>query len=129
MGRGAFKKDGSQITSIDCSGLTNLLYRSQGIEIARDAHDQRLQCKEIAFEELQPADLIFIAADVKRPNHTTHVMLYKEGDTMLEACMDAGCVRWITAEQKLGRPLNEIKSGDIVNNNIVWFGTFEDTKK
>lgn len=120
-GRSAFKKGGHQMTSIDCSGLTNLLYRFQGIEIPRDAHDQRIKCQEIEFKDLQMADFVF-TADIKRPERVSHVMLYKEGDVMLEASLDVGCVRFITGQEKLGKPLSEIKSGENVGKAIVWFG-------
>lgn len=121
-GRSAFKKESQQITSIDCSGLTNLLYRSQGIDIPRDAHDQRLQCREIEFEDLQIADFIF-TAEIKRPERVSHVMLYKGDDILLEASLDAGKVRFITGREKLGKSLSKIKSGENVGNHLVWFGT------
>lgn len=122
-GRSAFKKNCSQITSIDCSGLSNLLYRFQGIEIARDAHDQRLQCKEIEYEDLQPADFIF-TADIGHPERIRHVMLFKQDDIMLEASLDADCVRYISGEEKLGKSLSKIKSGENVGKFIVWFGAY-----
>lgn len=120
-GRSAFKKEGNQITSIDCSGLTNLLYRFRGIEIPRDAHDQRLQCQEIEFKDLQIADFIF-TADIKRPERVSHVMLYNGSDIMLEATLDVNRTRFISGQEKLGKPLAEIKSGENVGKSIVWFG-------
>lgn len=121
-GRSAFNRESNFITSMDCSGLTNLLYRVQGFEIPRDAHDQRRQCQEIEFEVLQPADFIF-TADIESSERVGHVMLYKEGDTLLEASLDTGCTRFITGKEKLGKPLSEIKSGEHIGKFIVWFGS------
>jgi gamma-D-glutamyl-L-lysine dipeptidyl-peptidase len=124
-GRSAYKKGTNPLTSVDCSGLINLLYRYQGLEIPRDAHDQRLYCKEIEFQELQMADFVFMAHS-HRPERIFHVMLYKAGDVVLEATMDVGYTRLITGKEKLGKSLSAIKSGDTVGKYIVWFGTLKE---
>lgn len=107
-----------QVTSVDCSALASLLYRSQGITLPRDARDQKRLCKTIEYEELQKADLIFLASP-QDPDAVTHVMLYLENDMMLEATMDSGNVRFISGKRKFGKMLKELKSGDIVNDHIV----------
>jgi gamma-D-glutamyl-L-lysine dipeptidyl-peptidase len=47
--------------SLDCSGLTHLLYRRFGHIIARDAQDKVGVGSAVAIEDLQPGDLMFFA--------------------------------------------------------------------
>lgn len=68
-----------QIASVDCSGLTNLLYRAQGIYIPRNAHDQYLM--SLSVDTLQPADLLYLAKD----NYITHVIMKLDTETFIEA--------------------------------------------
>lgn len=109
------------ITSVDCSGLTNLLYRLHGIEIPRDAHDQFLKCKAVNFDELVEGDLVF-TADVKKPLRMNHVMLFAGNDLLLEASMGPKCVRFVKVEDKLGKKLSGVRSGETVGESVVHFG-------
>jgi len=50
---------GRSIWGIDCSGLTQNLFRMMGIKLKRDAKDQALQGNEIKFEDRASGDLAF----------------------------------------------------------------------
>jgi hypothetical protein len=62
------------VTSVDCSGLVNIVYRACGLLIPRNAHDQLLFADVINSDALNQGDLIFLI------NHKTgrarHVILY-----------------------------------------------------
>ena len=66
---------GMTALGIDCSGLTSLVYRVNGIEVLRDADlqfaDPRLQ--PVESPDLRPGDLVFFG---KKKDDITHVGLY-----------------------------------------------------
>lgn len=115
-------KNQCQITGVDCSGLTRLLYYMHGIQLPRDAHDQYRNCQPIEFEQMKKADLIFLA-ETKRPERISHVMLYDVGDQILEATLDTGTIRLVTGKEKLGKMLKDIKSGERLEKYILFFGS------
>lgn len=69
---------------MDCSSLIDLLFRAQGKSIPRDAHPQQLKCKKIEKHQLQPGDLVYLNR-LDNPGKTTHVLLYKDPQTCIEA--------------------------------------------
>jgi hypothetical protein len=114
-GRSAFL---TRESSCDCSGLVHLLYQQEGICLPRDAHDQFLFSKMVSYEELKPADLIFLSSG----DRVHHVMLFIEGDLFLEAT--GGQVREVvisSGEKKLGKRLDKIKNGEKVGVFRVFF--------
>ena len=62
---------GTSAYGIDCSGLTQLMYRVAGVMIRRDAHIQRSddRFEPVSFEHLQAGDLVFFGTEKK----VTHV--------------------------------------------------------
>ncbi len=54
------------VASVDCSGLIHLLYRAQGIQLPRNAHEQYLFGTEA---DLAPGNPIYLSKDGKRYNH------------------------------------------------------------
>ena len=109
------------LTSLDCSGFTNLLYRTQGMDIPRDAHDQFLQSKSIEYSEMLPGDLVFLAY-ASRPERMDHVMLFTGHDGLFESTMSHKKIRAVTGMEKLGKPLHEIGNGQTVGEYKVHFG-------
>ncbi len=104
-GRSAFFPDqNTPLTSMDCSGFSNLLYRARGIDIPRDAHDQYLASQKIQCSELKEGDLIF-SRSASKPDRIDHVLLFVSQDRMMEATMQANCIRLVTAEEKFGHSL------------------------
>lgn len=85
------------ISSVDCSGLVHLLYKSLGILIPRDAHDQWLKCKTISHSNLLPGDCIF-----RRPEkneRVSHVGIFLGFDKILEAPQSGENVRIVPLEK------------------------------
>lgn len=91
------------ISSVDCSSLIQLLYRTQGIHIPRDAHDQFLKATPIQATEMQMGDLIYLAR-LENPKRMTHLILYTGEMTFLEAPRSGKFVRVL----RILSPLEEI---------------------
>ncbi len=110
-----------QLTGVDCSGLVNLAYRSVGIEIPRDAHEQSLRAHPVAT--LQPADLIFLSAK-DAPQRIVHVMLYAGDGQVIEGPGTGLSVRRIAVAERLGVPVEQLRSGAVIDGQTVTFGTY-----
>ncbi len=87
-GRGGNVK--GAISSVDCSGLIDLVYRAQGIAIPRDAHDQYLA--SIPTRSPQKGDAIFLCREFQK-ERISHVLLYDTERRALEAPETGKCVR------------------------------------
>jgi hypothetical protein len=109
------------VTGIDCSGLVNLAYRSVGVDIPRDAHEQFLRAKPVTT--LQPADLIFLS-ERTNPKRIVHVMLYAGEGEIIEGPGTGTTVHRITLVQRLGQPLDELSPGAVIDEQTVFFGSY-----
>jgi cell wall-associated NlpC family hydrolase len=112
---------GSDVTGVDCSALVNLAYRTVGLAIPRDAHEQSLRATPVAT--LQPADLIFLS-EPSNPQRIVHVMLYADGGTVIEGPGTGQHVRRIAVAERLGQPVETLVPGTIVNDQTVSFGAY-----
>lgn len=130
-GRSSFDPDNhGVITSVDCSGLSSLLYRvAHGVDIPRDAHDQFLKCKPCNPSNLKIGDFIFFAS-VAKPERMNHVMIYAGYDEILEATEQTHSVQIISFKDKIGLSLKELSNQMkvTVNNkakdeNLIFFGS------
>lgn len=110
-----------QVTGVDCSGLINLAYRAAGLDIPRDAHEQFLRAQPIRRPET--ADVIFLSAR-GHPKQIVHVMLYAGDGHVIEGPGTGQAVRRIRLEERLGRPLDELAPGAVIDGQTVFFGTF-----
>ena len=116
---------------VDCSGLINLAYRVHGIDVPRDAHDQRRLAKPVERARLQPGDLVFLT-EPGLPGRISHVMLFTGGDSLLEARKSADRVLRSSFTERFGKPLSELESGDEVvdatyakpRRRRVYFGAY-----
>jgi gamma-D-glutamyl-L-lysine dipeptidyl-peptidase len=114
---------GRSSSGVDCSGLVNLAYRANGIDLPRDSGDQRRMSKAITAEELEPADLVFVSAkdDFGR---IVHVMLYAGGEDLIESPETGKTVRRVTFEEKFGMDISEFKKASfIAGNRKIWLGS------
>ncbi len=75
---------GMTAQGLDCSGLTSLVYRMNGIEVRRDADlqftDPRLE--PVGKEDLRPGDLVFFG---KKKDEITHVGMFVGGGRFISA--------------------------------------------
>ncbi|WP_180365218.1 C40 family peptidase, partial [Staphylococcus caeli] len=80
-----YKWGGSQMSNanqadgaLDCSGLTQGLYKKIGFDLPRVTTEQVNAGKEVSKSEIQPGDLVFY-------NGTGHVAIYIGNDTVIHA--------------------------------------------
>jgi len=113
----------STFSGVDCSGLTNLVYRVNGIDIPRNAGDQKWGAKEIPYTLLKKADFIFASAEGSFDT-ITHVMLYLEGDSFIESSETGSRVNVTTFKEKFGFTLEQLSRKDFVTEKKkISFGT------
>lgn len=109
------------VTGVDCSGLVNLAYRTVGVRIPRDAHEQFLRARKIVRPQV--ADLVFLAKP-DAPRTITHVLLSMGEDWLIEGAGTGETVRRIEAVHRFGKPLAQITPGERVGEYIVYFGAY-----
>lgn len=109
-------------TGVDCSGLVNLVFRANRIDIPRDACDQWREAEKIPLENIEPCDLIFLSAEEK-PDSITHVMLYAGGEEFIEAAETGGTVRINTFREKFGMSRSELIQNHLaIGSRTMYFG-------
>lgn len=74
---------GSSSNGIDCSGLTQRVYRMAGRKLPRDSRDQEKLGLSISFEDRRPGDLAFFTK--ARQEKITHVGLVLDKDDIIHA--------------------------------------------
>lgn len=113
--------EAAAVTGVDCSGLVNLAYRTAGLAIPRDAHEQSLKAR--AVEAPQPADLIFLS-EPGNPTRIVHVMLYAGDGEVIEGPGTGQAVRRMAIAQRLGERLDRLTPGHVVKDQTVSFGAY-----
>jgi cell wall-associated NlpC family hydrolase len=106
---------------VDCSGLVNLAYRTAGVAIPRDAHEQFLRAAPVAVP--RPADLVFLS-ERNNPSRIVHVMLYVGDGDVIEGPGTGQAVRRIALTKRLGRGDGRVEPGTLVEGQAVTFGSF-----
>lgn len=120
-GRSAYLEGSVPLTSVDCSGLVNLLYRVIGYKIPRNAQDQLLFCNPCSVEELKPGDLLF-STDPSNERRIDHVMIYAGGEEILEATARTKSVRRVSLKERFDSKLADIFNGCEVADRRLYFG-------
>ncbi len=130
-GRSMFMADlTATVTGVDCSGLTNLIYRVNDIDIPRDAHDQYLAARRAAglvSENMTggspgAGDLIFVSRQ-NQPDLVDHVMLSTGGETFIEALETGSSAKERTFQEKLGVDLAGLeKLKFTIQGKRIYFG-------
>ncbi len=116
--------------SCDCSGLINLVYRANGLEIPRNANAIWLRSSKIKTgSKLLPGDLIFFAYP-DRPDHVHHILLFIGNEMLIESCVAKG-ITLRTAQERLGKPVATIVYGDTIKTTdittceyLIYFGSY-----
>lgn len=99
----------STFTSVDCSGLVHLSYRTQGIKIPRDADCQFRLCQEIKPKNLRAADLIFLFP--VEGGRVNHVILYIGNDQFIDANISDKKVVMSSGQERFGIPFSQMDNG------------------
>jgi cell wall-associated NlpC family hydrolase len=85
---------GTSLTAgVDCSGFTMSVYKQFGVNINRTSRDQYLQGTAVAYEDLQPGDLVFF--NTGGNTQISHVGMYI-GDNKYIHSTDGGNVNGVT---------------------------------
>ena len=111
----------ARLTGMDCSGLVNLAYRATGVRISRDAHEQFLRARPVATPQM--ADLIFLS-ERNHPQRIVHVMLYAGAGEVIEGPGTGFAVRRIAVVKRLGRAIETLAPGDVVDGQTIVFGSY-----
>lgn len=118
-------------SSVDCSGLVNISFLSQGLHIPKNSHSQYLSSEHLSYGcDLQVGDLVFMAPRTSGERWMSHVMLYAGDDMLLEAAASSKKVQEITFLQKFGKKYSELQSGDVVTQLVtdkqyhIYFGSY-----
>lgn len=81
---------GKVLQGVDCSGLTQIVMKLNGVQIARDASQQAMQGTPVTFlQEARTGDLAFFANEEGKINH---VGILLSEHAILHATETAGCV-------------------------------------
>lgn len=97
-GRSSYNGRGD--SGCDCSGLVDLLFRTQGISIPRNACDQYLASKKIPLIMVKPGDLLFLAPKTPK-GKINHVMLYLGDGKALEATEISMSIRVCSIKKRI----------------------------
>ena len=96
---------------VDCSGLTQQVYKQQGINIPRTAYEQSKNVAPVARENLQPGDLVFFDTVLNNGKSVDHVGIYAGNGQMVHASSSKGVTTtnmnsdyWKARYIKGGRP-------------------------
>jgi gamma-D-glutamyl-L-lysine dipeptidyl-peptidase len=107
---------------VDCSGLINLVFRVNNIDIPRNAHVQWLVTPKITHDAMQPGDLIFMSSQGEF-SKISHVMIFLGGDEVIEALETGAAVKTDSFRDKFGKSLVELAKQDlIIENKRIYCG-------
>ncbi len=71
--------------SFDCSGFTQKVYRSIGINLPRVSRNQAMVGKLVRFDELQKGDMVFFDTSRANRGRVNHVGIYLEDGKFIHA--------------------------------------------
>jgi cell wall-associated NlpC family hydrolase len=103
-------------SGVDCSGLTNLVFRANNIDIPRNAHVQWMVTPKITQEAMQPGDLIFVS-NQDEFYKISHVMIFLDEEEFIEALETGSIVKRNSFRDKFGKTLVELAKQDLVIEN------------
>lgn len=96
---------------VDCSGLTQQVYKNQGINLPRTALEQSKSVKTISQKNMKPGDLIFFDTVMNNGKSVDHVGIYAGNGKMTHASSSKGVTTvpmttkyWQSRLTKVGRP-------------------------
>ena len=78
---------GTTTSGLDCSGFSQLVYKSIGMNIPRNSLEQYKSGKEVALSDLKVGDLVYNGFGT---NGSSHIMMYIGDGEVIEATTDNG---------------------------------------
>jgi cell wall-associated NlpC family hydrolase len=81
----------SASTGFDCSGLTQAVYKLNGLSIPRTSRDQYAKGSNISRDKLRGGDLLFFSGS--KGKNVTHVAIYIENGTFIHAPSSGQVIR------------------------------------
>jgi cell wall-associated NlpC family hydrolase len=94
-------------TGVDCSGLSGLAYRSLGVHLPHNARNQLRYTQPIPLGDLERGDLVF-ASSTNGADGVSHVLIFDEGEQLIESSSQYGVTRWTTFNDKYGFTRQEL---------------------
>ena len=73
---------------VDCSGLIQTTFAARGVKFPRDSAQQVFHGATVAFESIQPGDLLFFSGE--SGSRITHVAFAGDGDTLIHSTLACG---------------------------------------
>jgi len=111
-------------SGVDCSGLTNLVFRVNNIDIPRDAQDQWIMAENITHKHLKSGDLIFLSAEGIK-DRIVHVMIYIGENRFIEALETGSRVQINDLESRFGINITRnIEHNFVIEGKQMYFGRF-----
>jgi len=104
------------VRGVDCSGLTNLVFRANNIDIPRNAHVQWMVTPKISHDATQLGDLIFVS-NQDEFYKISHVMISLGGEEFIEALETSTIVKINSFRDKFGKTLVQLAKLDLVTEN------------
>lgn len=110
------------VRGVDCSGLTNLVFRANNIDIPRNAHVQWMVTPKISHDAMQPGDVVFVS-NQDEFYEISHVMIYLGCDEFIEALETDTVVKINSFHDKFGKTLVELaKQNLVIENKKIYCG-------
>lgn len=88
---------GTSAWGMDCSGIVHLAFRSLGVQVPRDAHDQAAAMRDVPLDAVRPGDLYFFAPPGDEITHVGYVTRPVAADG----------TRWMLHAPETGKVLEE----------------------
>ena len=85
-----YRDGGSDPKGFDCSGFVEYVFGQHGITVPRTVTDLYRTGRDVAFNDLQPGDLVFFSTTAPGP---THVGMVVGGGQFVHAPSSSGVVR------------------------------------
>ncbi len=103
---------GTSAWGMDCSGIVHLVFRSLGVQVPRDAHDQAAAMQDVPLDGVRPGDLYFFAPPGDEITHVGLATRPIAGDG----------TRWMLHAPETGRVVEESPFAPHRSANLVSAG-------
>lgn len=88
---------------IDCSGLTQIVYKCFGVALQRDASQQVHQGELVHFKDILPGDVVFFINNKQRVHHVgialeDNEIIHASGEVRIDSLTEEGIIHSDTSE-------------------------------